>query len=224
MAKTGHEGWTDRLSDYLDGSLPLVERVQMRRHLAECTSCTAVLAELRAVVARANDLRGESEPEVDLWSGVLAGIEGRSTPAPWLGGSGGARRMRFPFRWPQLAAASVALTTVGAGVWLALSRGSEALVEVQPPAQVEQPQGVVSDETDAVVAELERALAENRAMLDPSTVGVIDANLAILDTALDEARRALADDPGSTYLSHHLADTMRRKLQLLRDANALAQQ
>lgn len=228
MRNTNHEAFIDRLSEYLDGTLPLVERVQLRRHLAECTSCAAVLAELRAVVARANDLRGELPPERDLFQGIVAGIEGRSTPTPWSGepDSGVVHASRVTFRRPQLVAASVALLALfGAGAWLARSNATERVVATPTPEAAEQPLAVFADaRTDAVVAELERALAENRTLLDPSTVGVIESNLAILDAALDEARRALAEDPGSTYLNHHLADTMRRKLQLLRDANALAQQ
>jgi hypothetical protein len=37
-----------------------------------------------------------------------------------------------------------------------------------------------------------------------------------------QSRRALLLDPGSSYLNHHLADTMQRKLELLRGAAALA--
>jgi hypothetical protein len=229
MRNTNHEAFTDRLSEYLDGTLPLVERVQLRRHLAECTSCAAVLAELRAVVARANDLRAELPPERDLFQGVVAGIEGRSTPTPWSGDGEvdhAPRTRRVSLRSPKLAAASIALLALtGIGVWLARPKVPAVVVEAAPLETAEQPLQAFDDQrTDDVIAELERTLAENRTLLDPSTVGVIESNLAILDSALEDARRALAEDPGSTYLSHHLADTMRRKLQLLRDANALAQQ
>jgi hypothetical protein len=116
------------------------------------------------------------------------------------------------------------LAIAGIGVWLARPKAPAVVVET-PLETAEQPLQAFDDQrTDDVIAELERTLAENRTLLDPSTVGVIESNLAILDSALEDARRALAEDPGSTYLSHHLADTMRRKLQLLRDANALAQQ
>jgi anti-sigma factor RsiW len=227
---TNHEIWTDRLSEYLDGTLPLIERVQVRRHLAECRACTAVLAELRAVVARASDL-DESPPSHDLWAGVVAGIEGRSAPQPLSGDDVArvARRIRPRVDLPRLVAASIVLLAVaGGGIWITRSdlvnespvggAGQVAATSVGQPAPIE------DERTGAVVAELEQALADNRALLDPSTIAVIESNLAILDAALGEARRALAEDPTSTYLNRHLADTMRRKLQLLRDANALAQQ
>src|SRR3989442_1052029 len=75
----------------------------------------------------------------------------------------------------------------------------------------------------ATLEELEGALVEGRrtGRLDSTTVRILERNLATIDTAIAQARRALAADPGSAYLNHHLADTMRRKLELLRQATAL---
>jgi hypothetical protein len=75
---------------------------------------------------------------------------------------------------------------------------------------------------DARVAELQHALDQGRGRLDTATVRVIEKNLRIIDDAIGEARRALAADPANQYLNVHLADTMRRKLELLRQASALA--
>jgi hypothetical protein len=75
---------------------------------------------------------------------------------------------------------------------------------------------------DAAIAELEGALAAGRGRLDTATVRQIEQNLAVIDRAIAQARAALAADPADAYLNHHLADTMRRKLQLLRRASTLA--
>ncbi len=74
---------------------------------------------------------------------------------------------------------------------------------------------------DAAIADLERVLAQHRAQLDPATVRVIEDNLRIIDRATAQARRALAADPANPYLNGHLADQMRRKVELLRQATAL---
>jgi anti-sigma factor RsiW len=74
---------------------------------------------------------------------------------------------------------------------------------------------------EATISELEQVLAAHRAELDTSTVRVIEQNLAIIDGAVDEARRALAADPASRYLNTHLASQLRRKAQLLRQATTL---
>jgi hypothetical protein len=52
-------------------------------------------------------------------------------------------------------------------------------------------------------------------------VRVVRQNLAVIDRAIAEARTALERDPANTYLNLHLADTMRRKVELLRRINAL---
>jgi hypothetical protein len=71
---------------------------------------------------------------------------------------------------------------------------------------------------DAAVADLEEALDASRDQLDPGTVATIERNLAIIDAAIAETRTALAADPNSVYLSAHLAEQMRRKLDILRVA------
>ena len=50
---------------------------------------------------------------------------------------------------------------------------------------------------------------------------VIERNLATIDSAIVQAQRAVAADSANAYLNSHLAETMRRKLELLRQAAAL---
>ena len=61
-------------------------------------------------------------------------------------------------------------------------------------------------------------LEADRGTLDTTTVRIIEQNLAVIDRAIADARRALAADPGNAYLNAHLAGTMRRKIDLLRRA------
>ena len=74
---------------------------------------------------------------------------------------------------------------------------------------------------DAAVADLERVLAEGRGRLDTATVRVLEQNLRVIDQAIEQARRAVAADSANAYLNSHLAETMRRKLDLLRQAASL---
>ena len=71
------------------------------------------------------------------------------------------------------------------------------------------------------MADLERVLDQGRGRLDTTTVRVIERNLATIDSAIAQARRALAADSANVYLNSHLAQTMQRKLELLRQAAAL---
>jgi uncharacterized protein YejL (UPF0352 family) len=74
---------------------------------------------------------------------------------------------------------------------------------------------------DAAVADLEKALNKGRGRLDASTIAIVEHNLQIIDQAIAQARQALAGDPANTYLSSHLVEARRRKLDLLRRAAAL---
>jgi anti-sigma factor RsiW len=204
--------WADRLSDYLDGHLAAAERAALEAHLPDCAGCRATLAELRRVVARARTLE-ERPPEVDLWPGIAGRIGGRRV----------ARWRRVSFSVPQLLAASIALVLVGGGATVALLSRRQDVAPAVAPAE----RGVVVPVAGwtsyaSAVAQLETALAQNRSRLDTATVRVVQQSLATIDRAIADAQRALAADPANAYLSQHLAHTMRRKVDLLRRANALA--
>ena len=88
-------------------------------------------------------------------------------------------------------------------------------------ARVEQA-SMADAQYDAAVADLEKALKAGRGRLDASTIAIVEHNLQIIDQAINQAREALAGDPANTYLSSHLVEARRRKLDLLRRATALA--
>ena len=76
---------------------------------------------------------------------------------------------------------------------------------------------------DAATADLERVLETGRGQLRPETVRAIEQSVASIDRAIEQARQALAKDPANEYLSRHLADNMKRKLELLREAAAIVE-
>jgi Putative zinc-finger len=76
---------------------------------------------------------------------------------------------------------------------------------------------------DAAVADLENAVKKGRGRLDTNTIAIVEHNLQIIDQAIDQARQALAADPANAYLSSHLFEARRRKLDLLRRAAALSE-
>ena len=223
------DAYTDRLSEYLDGELTPAERAELERHLEGCRACREVLANLRAVVARAESLPDRG-PERDLWAGIAARIAPRTVePADpkvieLAGLRAPARRRRLSFTVPQLAAASVALMLVsGSAVWFALTSTRTAA----PIGALPQPDGVTTvsnagtGQYAAAVRSLELALQQRRDQLDPVTVAVLEENLQTIDAAITEARGALTRDPANLYLNQHLENTMKKKIELLRRAAAL---
>ncbi|MGZ8397940.1 MAG: FIVAR domain-containing protein, partial [Gemmatimonadales bacterium] len=176
---------------------------------------------LRRVVDRA---RGVAEyiPKCDLWPGIASRIGATPVAAPRVG-------RRWSFSMPHLAAAAIFLMTLSGGtVWLI---GSSALPPTAgsiatAPTPVAVPAAInasnsASRSYSAAIADLERVLAGGRGQLDTTTVRVIEQNLAAIDRAIAQAQQALLADPANLYLNTHLTETMRRKLDLLRQAATL---
>jgi hypothetical protein len=154
---------------------------------------------------------------------------------------------RVSFTLPQLAAASLLLAAVSGGlVWELHGRpgrvntGSERVaadVRLGPdsrstavpgpdvPSSAPRISAVAFADVqyDAAVADLERALEKGRGRLDKSTITIVEQNLDIIDRAIGQARQALEADPANSYLSSHLVETRRKKLDLLRRATALTE-
>jgi anti-sigma factor RsiW len=213
-----NDQWTTRLSEYIDGELDSTEQAALEAHLATCGQCYAALGELRQVVARAKSL-SDTPPARDLWVGIHSQITAGSEPrrhAP------GVARRRFSLSVGQLLAASIALMLLsGGGVWLAVpQRPARPAEEQRPRPRIDAVNWTQS--TDAAIAELQVALDQNEKRLDTATVRIVRKNLAVIDRAISEARMALRNDPGNAYLNLHLANTMRRKVELLRRVNDMA--
>lgn len=240
-----HREWTDRLTDFLDGGLEAAEHAAVEAHLAECGGCRGVLEELREVKARAGAL-GPVEPSRDLWAGIAATIE-----APPASRSDGARVIalptadhgwaeteieeattprRFSLSSRQLVAASVALIAassiatwaVGSAPGVAVDgrdAGGPADGVIAPVSRSAHPPPELADE----LASLERVLVDARATLDANTVRVLERNLGVIEQAIADSRRALAQDPGNDFLEEHLRRVYERKLEYLRDAARVAE-
>ena len=214
--------WTNQLSDYLDGELTADERDALEHHLEGCAECRDALAGLRRVVARARAL-ADRAPGRDLWPGI-AGRIGATAGTPVRHASRLPRR--YAFSLPQLAAAGIALASVSGGsAWLLRPSVAGTFAVQPPPAPPALPVATAAARGaggyDAAVADLERVLRDGRGRLDSTTVRVLEQNLAVIDAAIAQARRAVAADSANLYLNSHLAATMRRKLELLRQAASL---
>jgi len=74
---------------------------------------------------------------------------------------------------------------------------------------------------DGEIRRLQFALVERRAQLDPATVAIVEDNLKLIDTAVRQARAALAGDPANGFLSGQLNSVLEKKIELLRTAALL---
>lgn len=71
------------------------------------------------------------------------------------------------------------------------------------------------------IAELQAVLRQRRSQLDPSTVKIVEDNLALIDAAAKQARDALQRDPASGFLTEQLDNALQKKIELLRTVTAL---
>lgn len=219
------EHWTDRLSEYLDGELPEGDARRLEDHLATCGACASTLAELEAVVLRAKALP-DDPPARDHWPAIEARLsprtaEGVSATVVPIGRPSPGLRRRVMLTVPQLAAAGIALVlfSVG-GAWMALRTGGPPTAPAATAVESADPFAFAAS-WEAAVADLEAEFESRRAVLDPATIQVVERNLAIIDEAIGESRRALEADPSSGFLNGYLAEAMRRKVDLLRQATRI---
>jgi hypothetical protein len=131
--------------------------------------------------------------------------------------------------WPQLVAAGLTLVVLSGGAAWMMSRSTRGAEELaRSPRGTEAanasllPAAHLDPAYAAEVADLEKVLSERRGDLDPETVRTIEANLKIIDLATMQARQALAADPANPYLKDYLSKTMRRKVELLKQATVYA--
>ncbi len=244
--KTGHID-ESLLHDLYDGSLSAEIEEDVRAHLASCPACRHEYEALSDLLDELRALPTEAQPARDLWPQIAWQIEDRGREARkaeevrWVEaparhapsrrrrrpvGKGG---RRFSFAAWQLMAASIAVALVsGSAVWAFLSRGTG--VEV-PGVGVTGPAGPVAGTRaqnvawmdafsgyDQALTDLETVVEQGRGVLDPETIRVLEDNLETIDRAIDQARTALSEDPGSTVLQRLLSENLRRKVDLLRHA------
>ena len=192
-----------QLNDYVDDALDGEEARRIEQHLADCATCTAEVAQLRALKTRLAGLPREIEPERDL--------------RPLIARRNALWGVRY-----RLAAAAVLLIAVSSLLTLALVERTRTMGFASGDREDVR---LVSRDVDALereysdeVRELEMILRKNRAALAPSTLRIVEENLAIIDSAIRESQTALAADPNSEMLVDLLRSAYERKLELLRRA------
>lgn len=232
----------DVLSDYLENTISLPLRAAMDGHVASCARCSAILADVRSIVDRAAALP-ELKPSRDLWPDVAARLDSPVVP---ISAAPSARRFRIP-TWLGLAAAAAVLIVVTSVVthqWVTNGDAPTPTVAATP-VQAPQPESLgtavssvptspsspTTTERTRVsaavtygreIARLESFVRQRGEALDPTTKAIIENSMRIIDSALVEARAALARDPASRFLTDQVDQTLQKKMELLRTVTLLA--
>ena len=229
---SGHIDET-RLNDYLEGLVTEEAARDVEAHLASCEECHDRLATLERLVSEMGDLPDEATPPRDLWPDIRsrmdAGVESEDEGVVPLRVGQPSGERRFSFSMGQLLAASIALAFISGGtVWMVLngSGGRDAgtlATEVARPTNVVPAMLAATTEYEQAIASLESVLDQGKSLLDPETLATIEESLRIIDQAINEARRALAEDPNNDLLNRLLIQNQQSKLRVLRHASAAVQ-
>lgn len=212
----------EQLCDLADGALPPGAESAVRAHLRACEECLSRFSAISALAASTAALPQAIAPPDDLWGDIRKELR----PRHHMG-----RRGTRVWQLRQLAAAAVVVAVASSALTaMILRRSHTERIEQSPigvPAQqqpVPLPARLASAEnryTRSVDA-LQRTLAERRDSLAPSTIATVERSLRVADSAIAEARDALARDPANGALAKLFASNYERKIDLLRRATKLA--
>jgi hypothetical protein len=211
----------DRLDDYVDGTLAEAELHEVELHLASCAECRNEERRLRAFLARIASLAPEMSPPRDLWPGIAGRIAEARSQSDIR-----SRSVVRPFRrawWTPaagLAAAAAVIVALGATlsrVWSpSAGEGVPGAGVVHETAWTTDPTLLAAERDYArATAQLMVALDARKAELPPGTVAAVEKDLTTIDAALAQVRSALRQEPGNSQLSHMLAATHQKKVDVL---------
>ena len=210
----------DQLCDFADGELGGDDRARVELHLRDCPACAAELASLSLLAARVGALPRAQAVPPELWLGIRAALPPRHTTHK------NAQRVSKG----RLLAAAAIIAVASSGLTALVMRGTRpqqhtSAVATAPIApRVALPAQSASDERGYARSAdaLQETLAQRRDSLAPATVATVERSLRVADSAIAEARMALARDPANRLLARLFASNYERKIDLLRRANELA--
>lgn len=235
----------ETLNDYVDGILDEPSKAVVGRHIERCSECTAQYLELRDLLDATAQLPRSVLPDSDVWDELRDSLNRRKGVVLPLARNGQPvgldRHVTIPRRQSRgfLAAAAVVLVLASSGLTALVLKtanresqivrdsGSRAPGKAMAPSSVLPtvlPAGFRTTEGqyNRTIEELVQAVDAQRSRLNPETVRTVDRSLAIIDSAIAEARGALIADPGNATLIDLLSATYQRKLDLLRRTSELS--
>ncbi len=194
----------DRLDALLEGRLAPEDAASILGHVATCAECREDLSaaeELRPLVA---SLSRHIEPPPELWGAIRRNLRSPERPDAT--------------RWSRRSVVFVLATA--AIVLIALSSLITLEVVRRTGRSTRPAIAVVAWEADyrAAAADLHTELQRRRSQLPTSTILAVERDLAVIDSAISEAGRALSGEPNDTTLRRLLRSSHEQKLALLRRA------
>lgn len=187
-------------------------RADSREHLESCAECRATLERVRRLLDAAQSLPRDVAPPPEVWGALQARVKAaplraapRSRSMGWL-------------------AAAAALFFVGAALlrpWVERNEGPSGAAQSPVSSRPSPVVLAVERNYEPTLADLRRTLEQQRSTLSPATLRVIERAVATCDSAIAEARAALASDPANQALLQILSAQFEHKVELLQRATQL---
>lgn len=224
----------EMLNDLVDGRLDDNEADHVRHHLARCQTCSSEHDKLVALLASVRDLPSSVLPTDDLWPELRRSLNSRKDvvlPTSHVGQAVPRRSaVRESMSWrlrAMLAVAAVVLMAISSFATAFVLRNRTIqlgnIPQPAPDATSVLPASFAQTEAEyqRTIDELKLAVETQRGQLNPETIRTVDRTLAVVDSAIAEARGALLADPNNRMLIDLLSSSYERKLELLRRASEL---
>ncbi len=225
-----HDKAKDLLQDYLDGELDESKADELRLHLDECFVCANEFEKLEGLVQGAEALPAEIEPGRDLWAGIAKQLEDGDADHPAESRSSTMIRPRPFWRRPMTlvaAAAALVLAVLAMNRFLnAENRLADLNLAGTETGALEL---LASGTIDALEAEAQAADPRVEALVasesEESAEGMspLIENLAIVNKAIDQARRAWKSNPENSHLARMLISAYEAKLTLQKRVGRIAE-
>jgi hypothetical protein len=232
----------DVLNDYVDGLLDQRAALAVSEHLSGCSECSVQHARLTSVLTSVEALPRSVLPADDMWGELKQILELRKEivlPVPAAKPASGSRinvAPRTPWRSRALlAAAAVILVAASSGITATVlqnryeNQTAKSVPEFRAPVapETDNPGLLISfrlaeGEYDRAIRQLAQAVDDQRNRLNPETIRTVDRSLAVVDSAIAEAKAALLADPNNGTLVDLLSASYQRKLDLLRRTSELS--
>ena len=199
---------------YMDGELGSKKSTILEEHLEACPACRESLGQLRTLVEQAERMPMMISPRRDLWPGIRNRIEeGMAKSTTKEVGIG---QIGWPVRSLIAAAAAILIITASVVTVRLFSDGFDSLERfyagwnqglVTLAAMEKQYLGVTKD--------LIYSIGECEDNLTESAREIIEHHLEIIESAIEDSRIALIENPSDTKLQSMLSTTYRQKVELL---------
>src|SRR5262245_21748810 len=219
------EAFQVQIDDFVDGTLDVASEQQLVAHLATCPACRALADDFNAIRLTARRLEQPFPPD-RVWTKLSAAIKAEHRQQyRW-------RAFTSDARWQTAAAAATLILAIGAVTCIAWPPvvPAPSFLRSPPLGSPADPDLARTVETELMLAEehyekaiagLEQITEAGRGALDPQVAAVLQKNLAVIDQAIGESRRALRTQPASEVARESLFGALRSKVALLQETVSL---